>query len=319
MGCSVADACSSIGISRVTYYSWRSKDNLVDMRLNNKPPSKHWLPEDTRKKLLSLMNSPTYCDLSPPQIEALLADKGIYLASSSTMYRILAQNGLLKHRGRTRPARQSKPKELAATGPNQLWTWDISYLRTTVTDKFFYLYVVVDVFSRKMIGWHIDIEQTAELGSAFLNDCCKAESISANQLTIHSDNGGAMRGTTTLQLLAAKDIQTSFSRTRCSNDNPYSESLFNTIKYNRKFGCPRFGDIDSAREWMSKVCYWYNYQHLHSAIKYVTPIQRHNGLDKAIMAKRQALFNNKPNLTNNKRKDWSYIEVVKLNHYLKKY
>lgn len=232
--------------------------------------------------------SPEYADVSPYAIYADLLDKGIYLASVSSMYRILREYGLLHHRGESRPAqRRSKPRELKATGPNQVWTWDITYLPTLVNGIFLYAYVLMDVWSRKIVGWEVHTEESEAHANEFFRRVSREQNV--HGVHLHSDNGNVMKSATILVLFFSLGIIPSYSRPRVSNDNPYSESLFKTLKY--RAGYPkRFQSIEQARSWFADFTNWYNTEHRHSGIGYITPENRHSGMTPEIMSYRNEVL-----------------------------
>ena len=213
---------------------------------------------------------------------------GIYVASVSSFYRILRRQRLLTHRAETAPrTRRATPPERVATGPNQVWTWDITWLKSTVRGLFFYAYLVLDLWDRSVIGWRVDSEENVEVSKQLFRELKAFHGFEG--LFLHSDNGGPMKGGTILELFYELGITPSFSRPRVSDDNPYIESFNSTMK--RRIDYPRaFPDIGSARAWMADFVNFYNTERLHSAIGYVTPHQRRRGEDHAIFAVRnQAL------------------------------
>jgi transposase InsO family protein len=283
-------ACNVAGITAKTYQRWTKPDNVKDGRLEAKrePPNK--LSEWERQQLLKVANEPEYANLPPCKIVPRLADEGRYLASESTFYRVLKAEKQLSHRHRSKPGSAKKPQPLVATAPNQIYSWDITYLPTTVKGIFLYLYLVMDIYSRKIVGWQVYKEESSTLAGELMTDICLREGIQRYQVTLHSDNGGPMKGATMLATLQQLGVIPSFSRPAVSNDNPYSESLFRTLKYQPTYPDKPFGDLLSARRWVKGFVDWYNHEHLHSAIKFVTPEQRHRGLDKDILIKRTQIY-----------------------------
>jgi putative transposase len=255
--------------------------------------------------------------LPPSQIVPKLADQKIYLASESTFYRILREEEQLKHRGIVRAKMHHKPAELIATRPNQIWSWDITYLRTEIAGKFFYLYLFLDVFSRKIVGFEIFEQESAEDAAAVVSKAYGSEGIRAGEVTLHSDNGGPMKGCTMLVMLQKLGIIPSFSRPSVSNDNPFSESLFRTLKYCPQYPSKSFSFIEEAKAWMLKFVYWYNHVHQHSGINFVTPHARHQGLDKVILANRTRVYEaakqRYPNRWSGKIRNWEVAGSVCLN------
>ena len=270
------------------------------------------------KRCCAMANQPEYCDLSPHKIVPLLADKGLYMASESTFYRILKEENQLAHQLTSKPKRHHKPKALTATVPNQVWSWDITYLPQTVYGKHFYLYMMIDIYSRKVVGWSVHEREWVQYASSLIKQACLDEKVSKRQLVLHSDNGKPMKGATMLSTLQTLGVVPSFSRPSVSDDNPYSESLFKTLKYQP--GIPlttRFDVIADAREWVETFVQWYNHEHLHSGIKFVTPQMRHQGMDKDILRKRHAVYSmakhRHPERWARNTRDWSHISEVALN------
>jgi len=268
--------------------------------------------------VLSFLNSEEFRDLSPWQVVPKLADQGIYVASESTMYRILHAEDLQKHRERSRePQKRHRPKELVATAPNQVWSWDITYLASPVRGAFFYLYMVTDVFSRKIVARAVHDRECGELASLLLEEACRREGVDRDQLVVHSDNGGPMKNATLHATLLALGVATSFSRPSVSNDNPFSESTFRTMKYRPEFPRGPFPSLEAAREWVECFVAWYNTEHQHSGIGFVTPDQRHRGLDGEILENRRRVYADakarRPQRWTGNTREWSRIEEVRLN------
>lgn len=273
---------------------------------------------EDKTKLMNIINSSEYQDLPACKIIPLLADKNCYIASESTVYRLMRLQKQLKHRTKSKPARLKKPDPFVATGPNQVWSWDISYLPTTVKGLYFYLYLVMDIYSRKIVAWSIHDCQCSYFASKLIKQGCLDEKIEESQLVLHSDNGKPMKGVTMLAMLENLGVTPSFSRPSVSDDNPYSESLFKTVKYHSSFPClNKFDTLYEARSWMIKFTKWYNNAHLHSAIKYVTPDQRHCGLDKGILKNRHIVYQEakklNPSRWSGKTRNWEHIDMVYLN------
>jgi putative transposase len=279
--------CQHLGVSERTLQRWQLSEEDGRHGPHSAPQNK--LTEVERQRLIAAANSPQFRDVSPKQMVPSLADQGLYLGSESTVYRVLKAANLLAHRGRAKaPVSRPKP-ELFASGPNQVWTWDISYLRGPVRGAFFYLYMVVDIFSRRIVGWGVYEEESSILSSTLI-ERASLEAGSPKGLKLHSDNGGPMRGCTMLAMLQSLGMSASFSRPRVSDDNPYSEALFRTVKYSAMFPEKPFETLESARSWVAGFVDWYNTRHHHSAIRFVTPDQRHFGLEADLLAKRTALY-----------------------------
>jgi transposase InsO family protein len=255
---------------------------------------------------------------SPRQIVPNLADRGEYVGSESSFYRVLKIESLMNHRGKSKPKEMRRPLPLEATAPNQLYSWDITYLRSSVRGQYFYLYLFLDLFSRKIVGWEVHDNESMELSSKLLQRTCLSEGIKPEQLKCHSDNGGPMKGATMLTTMQWLGVVPSFSRPSVSNDNPFSESLFKTLKYCPEYPSIPFEDLDAARIWVQEFVNWYNTVHLHSGIKFVTPESKHRGEDVEILKNRNLIYleaqRKNPNRWSGKTRDWSPTECVKLNH-----
>ena len=284
-------ACDIIGITPKTLQRWARSKNKEDGRLsaNHCPGNK--LSELERQRIIHVCNQPEYANLAPSVIAPILADQGLYIGSESTIYRILKAHKQSKHRLKCKPVRAiAKPDALTATGPNQIYSWDITYLPTTVKGLFNYLYLVMDVYSRKIVGWQVYEQESCALAADLMTDICLREGVKPNQVTLHSDNGSPMKGATMLATLQELGVMPSFSRPSVSNDNPYSESLFRTLKYRPEYPEKAFESLDAARTWVDGFVDWYNHEHRHSSIKFVTPIERHTGQDKDILINRKAVY-----------------------------
>ncbi len=264
-----------------------------------------------------MLTSPRFRDVPPEQVETQLADEGVYLCSASTMYRLLRSARLNRHRGPVRAPRNSRPAVLEATGPNQVWSWDITYLRGPVLGMFLYLYLVTDVWSRKVVGWTVREVQSETFAAELLSRCCSSEGIRRNQVTLHADNGSPMKGATLLATLQVLGVATSFSRPAVSNDNAFSESLFRTFKYRPGYPRHGFASLEAARAWVAAFVRWYNEEHRHSGIQYVTPEQRHGGKDVAILDRRRSVYeaarSRTPNRWSGAIRDWTPVGAVTLN------
>lgn len=256
-------------------------------------------------------------DKTPWAIVPLLADRGVYIASESSFYKVLREHKLLAHRLSSHPPKHSRPKELIAHAPNQVWSWDITYLKSPVLGSFYYLYMVIDIYSRKIIDWELQERESMETSSMLLIRACGKENVKKDQLFLHSDNGGPMKGATMLATLQKLGVMPSFSRPKVSDDNPYSESLFRTLKYRPTYPTRAFKSIEDARSWVKAFVQWYNYEHLHSGIKFVTPASRHAGEDVEILAKRKIVYErarkNNPTRWIKRSRDWTPVDMVVLN------
>ncbi len=317
-GCRLKMACTDLEIDFKTFKSWQ-KDR-VDKRFGPLTPPKNKLSTDERSRVINIATSLEYVDCSPWVIVAKLADQGEFIASESSFYKILKEEKMLKHRGKSRQASRYRPPPLVAVAPNEIWTWDITYLKTYLRGSFFYLYLFLDIFSRKIVGFDISEEESMECSASLINRLCHIEGIKKEKLVLHSDNGGPMKGATMLATLEKLGVVASFSRPRVSNDNPYSESLFKTLKYCPKYP-ERFESIASAKAWVVMFIDWYN-NHQHSGIKFVTPNERHNGTDVELLNNRKEVYLQAKN-KNPERwsrgiiRNWNREEKVYLNHLQK--
>lgn len=322
-----AKACEAIGLSVRTLQRWQT-NNTGDKRPMRVQIPSNQLSQAERQRILDVVNSEPFKDLPPNQIVPILADQGAYIGSESTIYRVMKAAGLTRHRHKVRPSKvRSKPKSLQATAPNQLYSWDITYLPTSVRGVYFYLYLFIDIFSRQIVGWQVYERESSELASDLMRDICQRNGIGKHQVVLHSDNGGSMKGATMLATLQALGVAPSFSRPAVSNDNPYSEAMFKTLKYNSHYPRKAFTDLSHARAWTEQFSNWYNNEHRHSGISYVTPAQRHARLDRDLLLKRTAVYEQakarNPLRWSGKTRNWRFIEVVHLNpdrpdHGLKK-
>jgi putative transposase len=233
------------------------------------------------------------------------------------MYRILRAEALLHYRGRAKAPVRRPPRTHVATGPNQLWTWDITYLKTPVRGVFAYLYLMLDVWSRKIVGWAVHDEESAEHAAALFRAICRAQRVDPAGIVLHADNGGPMKGATMIATLERLGVLASFSRPGVSDDNAYSESLFRTMKYRPTFPTQPFADLAAAQAWVAAFVHWYNTQHLHSAIRFVTPDDRHAGRDTAVLVARRAVYSRARHRTparwSGSIRNWDPINAVRLN------
>lgn len=309
--------CELLEISLRTVERWEKAASLEDKRTSRvfEPPNK--LTRREEEKILSIANSARFCDLSPCQIVPILAEEGIYIASESTFYRLLKREGQLVHRQKSQPRRGHKPKALIATKPNQVWSWDITYLPSCIKGLFFYLYIILDIYSRKIVGWTVAEVETSEIASICVKSACQHENISKDQITLHSDNGSPMKGATLLATLQSLGVVATYNRPGVSNDNPYSESLFKTVKYHPFYPSQAFEDLNAAITWVARFVNWYNCKHRHSAIQFVTPHQKHTGKDRLLLATRTKTYEaarlQNPSRWSGKTRDWSPVELVCLN------
>ncbi len=316
-GARLEPACKIIGPSARTIQRWREQGGGCDRRAgpHNEPANK--LSATERQEVLEIVTSPQYCDLSPNQIVPRLADEGTYVASEATMYRLLREAALLSHRERSRPAVTWRPKEHVATGPHQVFSWDITYLRSAVRGSFYYLYLILDVWSRKIMAAKVYHEESMDLASELFEHTCRRHDLDPEGVVLHSDNGGPMKGSTMLATLQRLGVVASFSRPRVSDDNPYSEALFRTLKYRPDYPSGPFASLEEARLWVESFVCWYNTAHLHSAIRFVTPEDRHSGREEKILSQRRRVYERarkrNPRRWSGAIRNWQPIETVYLN------
>ena len=271
---STARACTLLGASRATRYRRRQPPRLAPSRPRPIPPNA--LTEAERQHILSVLRSPEYCDLAPAQVWARLLDDGIYLCSISTMYRLLAITGENRERRRQRTHPARKKPELIARAPNRVWSWDITKLQGPDRGVYYELFVIIDIFSRYVVGWMVAPAETGQLAEAFIADTLTSHGVKRDQLTLHADRGTSMTSKPVAQLLVDLGVARSHSRPHVSNDNPYSEANFKTLKY-----CPafpgRFGSIQDARTFCAAFFEHYNHVHRHAGLGLHTPASVHYG------------------------------------------
>lgn len=251
------------------------------------------LTERERQAILTACNEPRFQSLPPSQIVPTLLDEGLYIASVSSFYRTLKADGQQHRRGRTNHAGGGKkPTSFVATGPNQVWSWDITYIRSNIKGQYYYLYMVEDIFSRMIVAWEVHETESSDHASEMISKASLKHGIGQqdNLLVLHSDNGSPMKGASMLSTLQRLGIVPSFSRPRVSDDNPFSESLFRTMKYRPDYPSKPFTSLVEAREWSSGFVRWYNEEHKHSSLKFVTPSQRHYGQAEKLLSKRKMLM-----------------------------
>ena len=310
-------ACAAVGIDERTLQRWQHPEALTDGRVGPTTVPANKLSELERKAILQAAESVEFQDKSPRQIVPLLADRGEYVGSESSFYRVMKIAQLLMHRGRSKPKNTHRPKALIATQPNQVYTWDITYLLSNVRGIYFYLYLFLDIFSRKIVGFRVHDREAMELSAPLLVEICDRENIVDGQLTVHADNGGSMKGATMLATMEKLGVEKSFSRPSVSDDNPFSESLFKTLKYCPIFPTKPFESVAAAEAWVVTFVRWYNEEHLHSAISFVTPSSRHSGLDIEILKQREVVYaeakRKNPNRWSNKTRNWERVATVNLN------
>lgn len=311
-------ACGVLKVSIRTVQRWEREGGLDDRRKGATRKVANRLSEQERRRIVSVCNEPRFRSLPPSQIVPALADEGCYLASESTFYRVLREAGQVNRRGRAKPpSRPARPQAFRATGPNQVWSWDITCLGAAIAGLFFRLYMVMDIFSRKIVAWEVHENETSDNAAVLIGKAVLAEGIAGRPLVPHSDNGAPMKGATMLATLQRLGVVPSFSRPSVSDDNPYSESLFRTLKYTPAYPPRRFASLEEARKLVHEFVEWYNNVHHHSALKFVTPAQRHRGEDVAILAGRSRVYEqaraSHPERWSGSVRDWSPVGEVWLN------
>lgn len=311
-------ACEVISLSERTLQRWQRDQSRGDQRPIRVQEPKNALSAQERQAVLAVAQSQEFGHLCPSQIVPRLADQGNYVASESTFYRVLKAANQLQHRGAERPrTKRSKPRALVATAPRQLFSWDITYLPTRVVGGFFYLYLFLDIFSRKIVGWQVYDCESSELAGEVMRDICMRENIAPNQVVLHSDNGSPMKGATMLATLQDLGVVPTFSRPSVSNDNPFSESLFKTLKYRPHYPARAFESLLAARQWVGQFVHWYNREHRHSAIRFVTPHERHEGLENGLLQRRDDVYEAakaaNPQRWSGATRNWQPVRVVHLN------
>jgi putative transposase len=314
-------ACEVLGISHRTLFRWRSD---LSPREDQRPLVKHQEPknklsQEERQEIINTLNSPEYKNMPPSQVVPALADEGVYIASESTMYRVLTEYKMNKHRGNTSKPNKKPISTHSADGINQVWMWDITYLGAGVKGLYFYLYLIIDLFSRKIVGWEVWEKESSEYASIVVRKAMMSEKRTHGKepLVLHSDNGSPMKGASLMETLYQLGVVNSHSRPRVSNDNAYAESIFKTLKYRPRYPYKGFADIEAARIWVNKFVLWYNNHHHHSGLNFLTPNQRHSGMAQAVLTNRSAVYEaaraKHPERWTKTTREWSLGERVWLN------
>ncbi len=317
-GARLGAACQVIGVSARTIQRWKHHPGGDDRRCGPRHRPGNALTAREETQVLALMTSAEYGHLSPKQLVPRLADAGRYLASESTLYRLRRRAGL--RTGRPAARRTDVPRATVvhqAVRANQVWSWDITYLPTVIRGWFLRLYLVLDVWSRRIVGWEVHEDECADRAAALIQRICAESGIDPKGLVLHADNGKPMRGHTMIATLQWLGIVPSFSRPHVCNDNPYSEALFRTLKQTPAYPRLPFPSREAARRWVARFVQWYNTEHRHSAIRYVTPNERHTGADVAILAARRHLYERArqrtPSRWSGTTRNWTPIATVVLN------
>jgi putative transposase len=280
----IRPTCDAFGVPRSSYYRWLRPKSGEDRRRSPRA-----LSSEEREAVLEVLHADEFVDLAPAGVLAKLLDRGRYLCSERTMYRILAENEEVKERrNQLRHPVYARP-ELLATGPNELWSWDLTKLLGPVKWTYYYLYVILDVFSRYVVGWMVAYREAAILASRLIEASCRRQGIERAQLTLHADRGSSMRSKTVALLLSDLGVTKSHSRPHVSNDNPYSEAQFKTLKYRPEFP-RRFGCLEDARAFCGEFFRWYNMDHYHSGLGLMTPHDVHYGLAEQRRARRAQIL-----------------------------
>jgi putative transposase len=316
-------ACEVAGIDVRTLQRWNAEDGLVsgDRRPDAvRPTPAHALSTAECEQILRVANEPRFADMPPARIVPTLADEGVYMASESSFQRVLRAHGQTRHRGRAKAPRQSRPPTThVATAPRQLWCWDMTFLPAAVIGRWFFLYLILDVYSRKIVGFEVHDSDDADHAAHLAKRTALAEGIHAllTKPVLHGDNGSTLKATTVLAMLHWLGVKPSYSRPRVSDDNAYVESLFRTAKYRPEFPAKGFADLAEARAWAAEFVHWYNHEHRHSGIRYVSPAQRHAGEDAPILAARHELYcearERNPRRWSGATRNWTPVGAVTLN------
>lgn len=292
-GAKLAAACAELGLSVRTFERWKQGGQV---RAAGRPDAvraapAHKLSEEERQRVLAICHEARFADLPRAQIVPRLADEGVYVASESSFYRVLRAADEQHHRGRAKRPAATEPQRHVARGPNHVWSGDVTYLPSRVRGMFFYLYAVLDLYSRKIVAWEVHAREGGEEAADLIERACWREKrLAGMPLILHADNGAAQTAHTLKSKLESLGITPSHSRPGVSDDNAHIEAWFRTCKYTPGYPANGFATIDEARAWVLRLVTWYNEQHLHSALTYVTPEQRHRGEDAAILERRRVVY-----------------------------
>jgi transposase InsO family protein len=312
-------ACQELGMSVRTYQRWVEVGGVKpDGRAGARRESpQNKLSLEERACVIATINSARFKDLPPSQIIPALADEGKYIASESSFYRIMHEEKQQNHRGRAKSPESKPISTHVAMSANEVWCWDITWLPGPVRGLYFYLYLILDLFSRKIVGWEIHEEESSENASTLVRKAHLREGVGDYPLILHSDNGSPMKGASLLTTLYRLNVASSYSRPRVSNDNAFAESIFRTCKYRPNYPYQGFTDIAQAREWVLQFVHWYNYEHKHSGIQFVSPAQRHAGNGEEIMVQRKGVYEaakaRNPERWSGNTRNWELPNAVFLN------
>jgi transposase InsO family protein len=322
-GSRLAPACALAGIDTCTLRRWKAGDGSIqgDRRPDaERPVPSHALSEAERAQIVAVANEPRFAETTPARIVPALADEGIYIASESSFHRVLRAHDQMNRRGRAQSPRTSRPPTThIATRPGDVWCWDVTFLPAQIQGCWFYFYLILDLYSRKIVGFEVHDTDSAEHAAHLARRTALAEGVHAKPMrpVLHGDNGATLKATTVLAMLHWLGIKPSYSRPRVSDDNAFAEALFRTAKYRPEFPPKGFTDLDAARQWTARFVQWYNHEHRHSSIRYVTPAQRHAGQDGRVLAARHAVYQDarqrNPQRWSGSTRDWTPVGIVTLN------
>ena len=322
-GARLAPACALGGIDARTLRRWKAGDGLQqgDRRPDaDRPVPSHALSEAERTRIIEIANEPRFAETPPARIVPALADEGIYIASETSFHRVLRAHGQMNRRGRAQPPRTSRPPTThIASRPGDVWCWDVTFLPAQIQGRWFYFYLILDLYSRKIVGFEVHDTDSAEHAAHLARRTALAERVHVMPVrpVLHGDNGATLKATTVLAMLHWLGIKPSYSRPRVSDDNAFAEALFRTAKYRPEFPIKGFADLHTARQWAMRFVYWYNDEHRHSGIRYVTPAQRHAGQDGAVLAARHVVYQDarsrNPQRWSGQTRNWKPVGAVTLN------
>jgi transposase InsO family protein len=319
-GSRLAPACALAGLDPRTLQRWQTGDGGDRRPDAGRPVPSRALSEAEQAQIIAVANEPRFAETPPARIVPALADEGIYIASESSFHRVLRAHGQMNRRGRAQPPRPSRPPAThTATRTGEVWCWDVTFLPAQIQGRWFYLYLILDLYSRKVVGFEVHDIDNAEHAAHLARRTALAEGIHAMSArpVLHGDNGATLKATTVLAMLHWLGIKPSYSRPRVSDDNAFAEALFRTAKYRPEFPLKGFADLDAARQWAARFVHWYNHEHRHSGIRYVTPAQRHGGQDGRMLAARHAVYQDarerNPQRWSGQTRNWTPVGVVTLN------
>jgi putative transposase len=315
--------CELLGIQVRTLQRWKARSSLQrgDGRVHaERPTPSHALTQAEREQILQVANEPRFAELPPARIVPMLADEGTYIASESSFSRVLRAHGQTHHRGRAQAPQKTRPPSThVARAAREVFCWDMTFLPTNVQGRWLYLYLIMDLYSRKIVGFEVHENDSADHAVELLRRTALSEGLHtlAKKPVLHGDNGATLKATTVLAMLHWLGIKPSYSRPRVSDDNSFVEALFRTAKYRPQFPPKGFASLEDARSWANRFVHWYNHEHRHSAIRYVSPAQRHAGEDTKILAAREMLYveaqARNPRRWSRHTRNWQPIGAVTLN------